>query len=239
MAIDQYGQIIRRTPHPIPIHTNPNVGTYYNAGSTTSARTVSYRNSWWRRFDNFIGSIGNWFANNSENITSTLATILLASGGISFIVWLFSLGLLWGIIAGIFLGGIVYYALIFVVGVFVIIGNIVLGIIRYVFYSGTTFLIALAIIGIGIGFSNYSASTTNVASSPIQIEYTEPATTKYYCTARTVLNVRYAPNTNSKVIGKIKHNQIVEVYEITNGFAKIKFNSDVGYASANYLHKYE
>lgn len=52
-------------------------------------------------------------------------------------------------------------------------------------------------------------------------EYIIPQTTKYYCMARTALNVRSASNPSTRVISACKSNQIVDVYEITNGFAKI------------------
>lgn len=202
-----------------------------------STRMSSYRVSSWGRFDDFIGSIGNWFADYSGNITSILSLILVACGGISFIVWLFSLGLLWGIVAGIFLGGIAYYALMVFVGVFIWIGNIGLGIVRYVFYSGTTFLIALVIIGTVISYSYYAASQRSTSrSSQVETAAATTTTTKYYCTAMT-LNVRSEPNASGSVIGSLKKNQVVEAYEVTNGFAKIKYNSGFGYASIKYLKR--
>lgn len=211
-------------PGPIPISHN--------------TRSYTYRRSLWGRFDDFIGDIGNWFADYSENITSVLSVILLVLGGIMFVIWLFSLGLIWGIIAGILLGGIAYYALMIIVGIFIWISNIGLGIIRYIFYSGTTFLIALAIIGAIIGYNRYSASLSHTSYSS-RTENVAPTTTKYYCTARSVLNIRSAPNTNSAVIGTLKQYQVVDVYEVIDGFAKIKYNSTIGYASVKYLKRWE
>lgn len=203
-----------------------------------STRSYSYRRSLWGRFDEFIEDIGNWFADYSENITSILSMILLVLGIIIFVVWLFSLGLLGGILAGILLGGIAYYALMIIVGIFIWISNIGLGIIRYIFYSGTTFLIALAIIGTIIGYNYYSASPFHALYSS-RTENVVPTTTKYYCTARTVLNIRSAPNINSSVIGTLKLYQVVDVYEVINGFAKIKYGTKIGYASVKYLKRYE
>ena len=197
---------------------------------------ITYRRSIWNRFDDFIGNIGNWFANTSETITSILVVLLLICMAIPFIGWLISLGWLWGILAGIFLGGIAYYAAMIVIGIFIWISNIGLAIIRYIFYSGTSFLITLAILGVLLGISAISSSNSKVTNS-IQREYVIPQTTKYYCTARSVLNVRSAPSQNARVIGVLKPNQIVDVYEITNGFAKIKYNGSDGYASIKYLSK--
>lgn len=231
MAIDQYGQIIRRTPRPIPIRSNPNINY-----DTLFSHDFTRRRSLWERFDNFIGNIGNWFADTSETITSVLSILLLICMAIPFIGWLISLGWFWGIVAGIFLGGIAYYAAMIVIGIFIWISNIGLAIIRYIFYSGTSFLITLAIIGMLLGIGIMSSSNSNIKKST-KSEYVTTQTTKYYCTANSVLNVRSAPSSSAKVIGILKPNQIVDVYEITNGFAKIKHNGSYGYASIKYLSK--
>ena len=157
-------------------------------------------------------------------------------GAIPFIGWLISLGWFWGIVAGIFLGGIAYYAAMIVIGIFIWISNIGLAIIRYIFYSGTSFLITLAIIGVLLGIGVMSSSNSNIKKST-KSEYVTTQTTKYYCTANSVLNVRSAPSSSARVIGVLKPNQIVDVYEITNGFAKIKCNGSDGYASIKYLSK--
>ncbi len=231
MAIDQYGQIIRRTPRPIPIRSNPNINY-----DTLFSHDFTRRRSLWERFDNFIGNIGNWFADTSETITSALSILLLICMAIPFIGWLISLGWFWGIVAGIFLGGIAYYAAMIVIGIFIWISNIGLAIIRYIFYSGTSFLITLAIIGVLLGIGVMSSSNSNIKKST-KSEYVTTQTTKYYCTANSVLNVRSAPSSSARVIGVLKPNQIVDVYEITNGFAKIKCNGSDGYASIKYLSK--
>lgn len=231
MAIDQYGQIIRRTPRPIPIRSNPNINY-----DTLFSHDFTRRRSLWERFDNFIGNIGNWFADTSETITSVLSILLLICMAIPFIGWLISLGWFWGIVAGIFLGGIAYYAAMIVIGIFIWISNIGLAIIRYIFYSGTSFLITLAIIGVLLGIGIMSSSNSNIKKST-KSEYATTQTTKYYCTANSVLNVRSAPSSSARVIGVLKPNQIVDVYEITNGFAKIKCNGSDGYASIKYLSK--
>lgn len=197
---------------------------------------TTYRRSLWSRFDNVISNIGNWFADSSEGITSILAILLLVCMAIPFIGWLISLGWFWGIVAGIFLGGIAYYAAMIVIGIFIWISNIGLGIIRYIFYSGTTFLVALAIVGALSGIGILSSSN-NHTTYPVQNESAVSQTTKYYCTARSVLNVRSAPDQSARVIGTLNPNQTVDIYEITNGFARIKYNGSDGYASIKYLKK--
>lgn len=204
--------------------------------SHNSRSYTTYRRSLWNRFDSFITNIGNWFADTSETITSVLAILLLVCMAIPFIGWLISLGWVMGIIVGIVLGGIAYHAAMIVVGIFIWISNIGLGFIRYIFYSGTTFLITLAIAGLLSGISLLSSSNRHTAS-PANNEYAASLTTRYYCTARSVLNVRSAPNQDARVIGVLKPNQAVDVYEIVNGFARIKYNGSDGYASIEYLSK--
>ena len=225
ISIDMEQGEIRTPLGPGPIPISHNTRPY-----------ITYRRSIWNRFDDFIGNIGNWFADTSETITSILSVLLLVCMAIPFIGWLISLGWFWGIVAGIFLGGIAYYAAMIVVGIFIWISNIVLAVIRYIFYSGTSFLIMLAIVGALIGISVMSSSNSHTTNST-KSEYAIPRTTKYYCTARSVLNIRSAPSQNARVIGVLKPNQIVDVYEITNGFAKIKYNGSDGYASIKYLSK--
>ncbi len=208
-------------PGPIPISHN--------------TRSYTYRRSLWSRFDNFIGSIGNWFADSAEGITSVLAILLLVCMAIPFLLWLISLGLFLGIIAGVFLGGIAYYAAMIVVGIFIWISNIFLGIIRYIFYSGTSFLITLAIVGGFVGYGYYVSPRPSMKYTP-RTESTAPVATKYYCTA-SILNVRSKPDMNASIIGSLKQYQTVVVYETTNGFAKIRYGSKDGYVSLRYMKK--
>ncbi len=216
-----------RTPMgsgPVPINRN--------------TRVHAAPRSAWERFDDFIEGIGNWIASHSERITSTIAIILVIIGAISFIISLFSLGLFWGIVVGILLSGVAYYALMVIVGIFTWISNIFLGLIRYIFYSGTTFLIALAIAAAVIGINVYaSLSNDDTASAKTEYISSAPITTKYICTARTYLNVRSEPDISSRVIGSIRSNEVVEVYNIVNGFAKVKSSSGFGYASLKYLRQ--
>jgi len=232
MAFDQYGQIIRRSPRPIPINTVP-----YHTSPTTNGTTYFNGNlSLWDRFDNFIIRIGNWFAECSETITGLIALVICGIGAIMFISWLISLGWFWGIVAGVLLGGIVYYAVLVVAGIFVLLGNIALGIIRYIFYNGWTFLLALAfIIGFMIygGFSHQSYNT-NQTNETIAQSY---STTTYVCTARTSLKVHSYPSLHSSQIGSLTHGEDVEVLDISDGFAHIKLNGQDGYASINYLRR--
>lgn len=94
ISIDMEQGEIRTPLGPGPIPISHNTRPY-----------ITYRRSIWNRFDDFIGNIGNWFADTSETITSILSVLLLVCMAIPFIGWLVSLGWFWGIVAGIFLGG--------------------------------------------------------------------------------------------------------------------------------------
>lgn len=62
-------------------------------------------------------------------------------------------------------------------------------------------------------------------------------TTTYVCTAKSSLKVRSSPTTTSLQIGSIKSGEEIEVYSISNDFAKINYNGETGYASSKYLRK--
>jgi N-acetylmuramoyl-L-alanine amidase len=67
----------------------------------------------------------------------------------------------------------------------------------------------------------------------------QSATTTYICTSAEVLNIRKSPNTSSEVLGAIKPKQTIEVYSISNGWAKVKYQGKTAYASAKYLERIE
>ena len=56
---------------------------------------------------------------------------------------------------------------------------------------------------------------------------------------RSSLNVRARPTTSSEAIGKLEKDATVEVVEVKDGFARIRFNNGEGYVNASYLEKVE
>jgi hypothetical protein len=88
------------------------------------------------------------------------------------------------------------------------------------------------------GIYSYCSSwmKTQEPSSSLQTELYE-STTTYVCTARQSLKVRISPSASASQIGSIMSDEEVEVYSIADGFAKICYNGDVGFASAKYLRK--
>ena len=63
-------------------------------------------------------------------------------------------------------------------------------------------------------------------------------TTKYVVTASS-LNIRKKPNTSSEILGTFSSGDTVEVYSITNGWAKISYNGETAYVSSKYIKKYK
>ena len=96
-----------------------------------------------------------------------------------------------------------------------------------------------------IGWGNFVtngavAGTTgrSLRAEAIEIKLIQKSqiTTPYYVkTQGSSLNVRSGPSTNYNKIGSISNGSKVDVYSISSGWAKIKYNNSIGYVSANYL----
>lgn len=93
------------------------------------------------------------------------------------------------------------------------------------------FMILLA-----MGIYSYCSAWWKNYSDSEQTEINE-ITTTYICTAKKSLKVRTAPNTSASQIGSIISGEEVEVYEVSDGFAKVSYNGDIGYASVKYLKR--
>lgn len=61
-------------------------------------------------------------------------------------------------------------------------------------------------------------------------------TTKYTVNTDS-LNVRASASASSTCLGSVKRGQTVEVYSISNGWAKIKYNNGIAYVNASYIVK--
>lgn len=141
------------------------------------------------------------------------AAVLLIGGGIGyFLSPLIGLGLSW--VAAIFLFGA-----------------------RYIFYNIWTLLLTLLFIVSPVIADNLDLDIDSIRKkNKSAITSTESSkTTWYYCTSNAVLNVRKKPFKDAEVIGVLQPKQAVEVYSTGNGFAKIKFEGGIGYASLKYL----
>ncbi len=97
----------------------------------------------------------------------------------------------------------------------------------------TPWILWLLFVAAVIGGVYYFLNRSMVLDS-VPMESTVSATTIYRCSA-IELNVRYAPDLTSKIVGKLKQDEAVEVYEALGRFAKINYNGTVAYASTKFL----
>jgi hypothetical protein len=207
-------------------------------GLSQSARHNIYRQSYnlWDRFNDFISEIGDWIAIHSEMITNYCGLGLFVLSWIGFALAIISIwmseGFIWALLAGVIGGGIFYYVSMILLGIFIFVMNIVLAIIRYLFYNAYTFLIPILLV-IVLCFSSridiLQNRTTSVSNSVVSLQ------PNYYCDVNTTLNVREYPRANAQVIGQLKRNEEIYVYSVDNNFAKIDFKGRIAYVSNNYL----
>lgn len=61
------------------------------------------------------------------------------------------------------------------------------------------------------------------------------AENNYKVTASTRLNVRKTPSANGAILGTFKSGQEIEVISISNGWAKVKYNTQSGYVRSRYI----
>ncbi len=203
--------------------------------------TPTYSSSslnWWQRLNNFVIDIGNWFADHIEDITSGAMAIAGIGTIIGLLIWVIGVfsdeGMMWGILS-IFGACCIGYIIFAIIGLASYVLGFIMLIVRFAFWNIYTLLLALVILGLVI-FSNLNEYNYRYDKTPV--EHVAQETTQYYCTAKTFLYVRSSPNKNAKVIGRIEPYQYVEVYEVSNGFARVKLkDGSVGYASSTYLKK--
>ena len=86
----------------------------------------------------------------------------------------------------------------------------------------------------GIELYNYSGSSKPKNKSNIE---SVEGTVEYVCIANEFINIRVSPNTKAAVLGKVNRGESVYVYEVNNGFAKVKYGSGIGYANAKFIAK--
>lgn len=199
------------------------------------------RSSLWSRFNCFIENIGEWLRDNTEAISNNiaigvffLACIVAIIGAI--VVWIDE-GF-WSFVGYAIIGYLVmYYGGLLITGIMMYALRIPIFILGLVFHNAYVLLITIAI-SLGVLFYNVNDWSVRPKESRVVNTTTNiPTTTRYKCTANTFLNVRKAPNSSSQIIGTIQRNAIVDVYDISNGFARIKYNNQDAYISEKYIVK--
>lgn len=230
MEFDRYGRI--RNPN---ITSTEPVDTYTHVTNSRSSSTFFL----WDWFNDMIIGIGNFIANSTEYIIAGLTWIVLLAGGIFAVtslieVWTKNNFIVAAIIT-FFGGGLLYYVFMIMLGILYWIVSVSLAILRYIFYNAYTLLL---VVGICVGVVWYSNRNASIASNyePTTRSYAIETTHRYRCTANT-LNVRREPYTGSLVIGKLHKGDFVEVYDVHDSFAYIKYGDTKAWASIKYLEK--
>lgn len=217
---------------------NVNIAAPINHSTSSYSYSSSYsrRGNWWSQFNEGVASIGNWFVDRMDKACTIVMWVILGVIWISAIIGVISEFAQGNIFTGILLivigGAIVYYGSFILAYIGWLCTAFVFYCFRFLFWNGWTLLIALILtLGI-IGGTSYSRIFTENHTSTI--EYVQPQTISYSCTANT-LNIRKSPNTSSSVLGTLRKGDRVEVYEINNDFAKIKYGTGFAYVSRKYL----
>lgn len=130
-----------------------------------------------------------------------------------------------------------YYGGLIVTGIMMYVLRIPIFILGLIFYNAYVLLIAIAI-SLGVLFYNVNDWTfKSTDHRAVNTTTNIPTTTRYKCTANTILNVRKEPNSSSQIIGTIQNNAIVDVYDISDGFARIKYKNQDAYICKKYIIK--
>lgn len=230
---DQYGRLKNNNFRPQPLSSFASTYTY-------SSSSVG-RPNLWRRFNSFIENIGEWLRDNTEALSNNIAIgafFLACAVAIigAIVVWIDE-GF-WSFVGYTIIGYLVmYFGGVIITGIMMYALRIPIFILGLVFYNAYVLLIAIAI---SLGGLFYNVNDWSFQPKEPRIVNTTtniPTTTRYKCTANTFLNVRKEPNSSSQIIGTIHRNSIVDVYDISNGFAHIKYKYQDAYISEKYIVK--
>ena len=214
-----------------------------SGGSTYTPKRSSYSSEGsWKKISAFVSSIGDWFDDKADDWSDSddWEKIVHIVGGIILVIAAFGCGSILGGAAILIIGGIIgYIGSSILAFVFSMATGLIMRALSYVFYNIWTLILTLVIIcGITIA-PHLGELDLDSVKSKVKTEQVanNTKTSWYYCTSSDVLNVRKRPYSDSEVIGVLQPKQAVEVYGRDNGFAKIKFEGGIGYASLKYLSK--
>lgn len=212
-----------------------------NSGYSSTTYRPSHR-SWWSRFNDGVADIGNWFSDHADSamsIACVVVTVLLILGGIISVISAWVSNGFWAAVFTAIAALIIVSILLYVASIVIaIVANIIMYAFRILFWNGWTLMAALLIAG-SLCVSNFLPSYGHASADTTEdVQLAVPDTETYRCTAQ-VLNVRSQPNTNSSVLGGLTKGQTVEVYDTSNGFARISYGGREGYVSLKYMTKVE
>lgn len=229
----------------IPRSTRSGGGPRPSTRTNTSSRSYysSSSLSLWDRLNNFVIGIGNWIARNGESAMMRVSVILWGLSWLVFAIGIIAVwideGFIWALIAGIIGGGIFYFISGLALAVFYFLDDFILLIVRYIFYNIYTLLVAVALLVGPVVLDAVGNVSWFSDSEPDHVEMYEPERVAniYVCTASSALNVRISPSTSSPVVGTLSPGEQVEVLNFVSGFAKIRYDGQIAYASSDYLKK--
>ena len=217
------------------IFSKSNIPTPSRPYSSTPS-SYSSRNSKFSLND-AVANIGYWFEEKGEDASVVVSIIIAAIPVIGILIGIIKVfveeGIFWGILSAIFGGGLactIAYV-VFLAGAFIT--NVLFKILRYIFYNLYVLLLFI-LIPVGIVVATQISDRQDSST----VKTTTISNKIYYCTATSGLNVRYTPSTNSKVVGKLKHGEAVEVLEKGTSFTKISYKHSRGetaWVSTKYL----
>lgn len=230
---DQYGRLKNKNYRAQPLSSFTSSYTPYSS--------LYGRSNLWSRLNSFIENIGEWLRDNTEALSNNIAIgvfFLVCAIAIigAFAVWIDE-GF-WSFVVYSIIGYLVmYYGGLIVTGIMMYVLRIPIFILGLIFYNAYVLLIAI-IISLGVLFYNVNDWSFK-PTDPCAVNTTTniPTATRYKCTANTILNVRKEANSSSQIIGTIQRNAIVDVYDISNGFARIKYKNQDAYISKKYIVK--
>lgn len=188
-----------------------------------------------------VASIGEWIEEKCEPIAYWLG---IAIFGLSALSALIAVVITWAengfwkalltAVGSVIALGIFFYVVSIAAGI----GRYVIRIISLAFKNIYVLEIVILVILSVLYFSSDQWAVASMVTdwgADKELVQTEPQTKKYRCTASKVLNVRESPSSDAKVIGAIRAGDVVEVYELENGYARIIYNGKDAYANLSYL----
>ncbi|MGM9853492.1 MAG: SH3 domain-containing protein [Muribaculaceae bacterium] len=211
----------------------------YTPASDTSYRYVRRELNWWERFDNFISNIGNWFAENFDDVVEKLSAglyfIIIIGAAIAVIGTWINSGF-WSAV-GVGIVCLIVVGLLFWIGAIIL--PIATGIImftgRFIFWNAITLLIFLSVV---IGGWIYTSFRPAPARETTEVVASQDSHQTYVCTAR-VLNVRSEASTNGNIIGTLRKGDQIKVTGTQGDFSSIEYKGRTGYVATRYLKQVE
>lgn len=217
---------------PTPSYSSSSSSSYSSAYRRRS--TPWYRRAW-QRYDQVIGNIGNFFADKGKDIADMIVGIAIWGLAIGLVIWVISHwiddGFLWALLYAV--GAVLLFGVgAFCLGIASYILQLLIGLLRLVFWNGWSFLVVTLLFGLN---AFWAVAESIDITTPEPTEAAAPMATQTYRVTAVELNVRAQPNTSATVLGVLRHGQEIEVIATDNGFAGFDYNGQLGYASLKYL----